>query len=120
MGKFEIGYRVVANSHCNDFNNELPYTILTYDIDHKKGVMRTRGWNDWHEIKEHFINRKDAERELVRLCGNAKAIDTLYKLLFTLYESHYRQNEQTGEHYITLEENEAVINDFIERLEAKK
>ena len=68
MSKFETGYRVVENADYNDFNGELPYTIITYDIDKKKGIMRARGWNNWHEIKHYFVSKKDAEKELVRLC----------------------------------------------------
>lgn len=58
----------------------------------------------------------DYYENTTKQCQNQKAIEILYELSFTLYESHYIEDYDSGKCYITLEDNEKVINSFIDKL----
>ena len=69
----KIVYRVIENINCNDFNNELNYRIIKYEIDFDNKRMRTCGWNDWHEIKDDYYNTlEEAEKKLNELKGKVE------------------------------------------------
>lgn len=74
MSKYETRYRVIENRRCNDFNDELPYTIITVDYDPKNDLIRTRGFANWGKNKNDLIDdRKEAERVFVNLmCKDLK------------------------------------------------
>ena len=68
MKKYEIVYRVVENKNCNDFNDELPYTILTFDYDPKSNLVRRKGFNNWTRHKNDcFSDKLMAEQERQKL-----------------------------------------------------
>ena len=71
MKKYELRYRVIPNSTCNDFNNELPYTLVTVDYDTKTNLIRQRGFNSWSKHNcDLFTDRKYAEKWLCELNYN--------------------------------------------------
>lgn len=69
MSKFQKIYRIVENSNCNDFNDELPYTIITYELDEKRNKMRVCGYSEWVDAIDFYYYRNIAEQDLVRLCS---------------------------------------------------
>lgn len=72
MKKYETRYRVVENSSYNDFNSELPYTIVTVDYDPSTKKIRQRGFNTWTDHKcDLFTTRKLAENWFVSLVNNS-------------------------------------------------
>lgn len=71
MGKYELRYRVIPNCTCNDFNNELPYTLVSVDYDRKTNLIRQKGFNTWAKHNcDLFTNRKSAEKQLCELNYN--------------------------------------------------
>lgn len=70
MSKYIKVYRVVENTNSNDFNNEMPYTIITYELDEKNNKMRVSGYAQWVDAKDFYYYRGLAEQDLVRLCSN--------------------------------------------------
>lgn len=42
MKKYETKYRVIPNPSFNDFNAELPYTIVAVDYDPKTDLIRQK------------------------------------------------------------------------------
>lgn len=72
MKKYETRYRVIENSSYNDFNSELPYTIVTVDYDPSTKKIRQRGFNAWTDHKcDLFTTRKLAENWFVSLVNNS-------------------------------------------------
>ena len=66
MSKFDTVYRVIENVSCNDFNNELEYTIIAYDYDIKNNKMKAKGFASWIPVKDDIIyEKRQAEQELV-------------------------------------------------------
>lgn len=130
MSKYETVYRVIENKDCNDFNNELEYTILTYDLDSKNNKIRVKGYNNWHEAtNDYYYSRTLAEQALVAKCCNQLkqqlaerdknkiqfAINQLEDIKNILYESHYKQIDD--KYYAELEDLESVIDQRIKYLE---
>lgn len=71
MSKFETKYRVIKNSSYNDFNSELPYTIVVVDYNPKTDLIRQRGFNNWgNHHCDLFSSRKQAESWFVSLINN--------------------------------------------------
>lgn len=65
MVKYDVVWRVIENSQCNDFNNEPEYRIVAYDIDYKNNRMRQRGFSNWHKIiDDYFLTKDKAEKYL--------------------------------------------------------
>lgn len=72
MKKYETRYRVIENSSYNEFNSELPYTIVTVDYDPKTKKIRQRGFNTWTDHKcDLFSCRKTVENWFVSLINNS-------------------------------------------------
>lgn len=66
MSKYETKYRVIENCRCNDYNDELPYTIVAVDYDPKTDLIRQRGFNGWGKHScDLFSDRRKAEGEFV-------------------------------------------------------
>ncbi len=71
MKKYETKYRVIPNPSFNDFNAELPYTIVAVDYDPKTDLIRQRGFNSWSNHKcDLFNTRQSCECWFVTLINN--------------------------------------------------
>lgn len=77
MSKYQTVYRVVYNTGCTDYNEELEYTIEPYYINADNTKIQRKGFNDWTEITAEIFdslhwNRKSAEQCLVKYCCKSK------------------------------------------------
>lgn len=71
MKKYETKYRVIPNPSFNDFNAELPYTIVAVDYDPKTDLIRQKGFNSWSNHKcDLFNTRQSCECWFVTLINN--------------------------------------------------
>lgn len=72
MNKYRTVYRVLRNKDCNDFNSELEYTIIPYDMNEMKTKIRRRGFPYWNIITPEifdslFFTREEAEKCFISL-----------------------------------------------------
>ena len=59
-------YRIVNNPSYNDFNDELPYTIIAVDYDPKTDLIRQKGFNGWSKIGDKLYDtRQECEKHFV-------------------------------------------------------
>ena len=59
-------YRIVNNPSYNDFNDELPYTIVAVDYDPKTDLIRQKGFNGWSKIGDKLYDtRQECEKHFV-------------------------------------------------------
>lgn len=59
-------YRIANNPNYNDFNDELPYTIVTVDYDPKTDLIRQKGFNGWSKIGDKLYDtRQECEKHFV-------------------------------------------------------
>ena len=59
-------YRIVNNPSYNDFNDELPYTIVSVDYDPKTDLIRQKGFNGWSKIGDKLYDtRQECEKHFV-------------------------------------------------------
>lgn len=64
--KYITKYRIVNNPSYNDFNDELPYTIVAVDYDPKTDLIRQRGFNGWSKISDKLYDtRQECEKHFV-------------------------------------------------------
>lgn len=71
MSKYELKYRVIKNCYCNDFNNELKYTLVAVDYDPKTDLIRQRGFSGWGKHNcDLFSSKTAAEKWLCELNYN--------------------------------------------------
>lgn len=73
--KFDIVYRIVTNTKCNDFNEEPEYRIVAYYIDYKNNIMTVKGWSwgDGHKIiNDYYKTKEEAEKKLEEIQNGNK------------------------------------------------
>lgn len=59
-------YRIVNNPSYNDFNDELPYTIVAVDYDPNTDLIRQKGFNGWSKISDKLYDtRQECEKHFV-------------------------------------------------------
>lgn len=108
MKKYETKYRVIPNPSFNDFNAELPYTIVTVDYDPKTDLIRQKGFNSWSNHKcDLFNTRQSCECWFVTLINNEfvstlkrntaklqRRLDVVEKALELMIDIHCNKSRQ--------------------------
>lgn len=108
MKKYETKYRVIPNPSFNDFNAELPYTIVAVDYDPRTDLIRQKGFNGWSNHKcDLFSTRQSCECWFVTLINNEfvstlkrntvelqRRLDVVEKALELMIDIHCNKSRQ--------------------------